>query len=338
MKKIVSFFTWLSILAFFASTTLAADAKAPFFDGKTFRIIVSASPGGGYDAYARLFARHMKEHLPGEQEIIVQNMPGGGGIRAANYLSKVADPDGLTWAHLSRGVYLSQFTGQAGVEFDITKFIPLGSATFENQVVFVRSDLLPGSLQKLTEASAGEKKIFVGSTGLGSSTFVLWKTLEALVPELKYEFVSGYPGSTEIHLALRQGEVNAYAQSESSFLLQAKELLKTGKIAVIAQIGTSERKRDSDFPDAPTFWELVDSKKDKSLVSVAAASSFGGRPFFLPPGVPSGRVEVLRSSFVSAAKDPDLLAEAEKLKRPVDPVPGPVLEEIYRDVFDASPE
>ncbi|MGH7828097.1 MAG: hypothetical protein ACREQ7_23320, partial [Candidatus Binatia bacterium] len=115
------------------------------------------------------------------------------------------------------------------------------------------------------------------------------------------------------------------------------ELLKTGKIAVIAQIGTSERKRDPDFADAPTFWELVDSKKDKSIVSVAAASSFGGRPFFLPPGVPSGRVETLRTSFMSAAQDPELLAEAKKLKRPIDPVPGRILEELYRDVFDTSP-
>jgi tripartite-type tricarboxylate transporter receptor subunit TctC len=206
-------------------------------------------------------------------------------------------------------------------------------------VVFLRNDLAPyRTLKDLKEATAAGKKIFVGSTGRGSSSFTLWNTLEVLVPGLKIGFVSGYPGSTEVHLALRQGEVNAYGQSKSSFMVQAKDLLKAGKITVIAQIGTSDRKRDPDFPDAPTFWELADSKKDKSLVSVTAATAIGGRPFFLPPGVHPDQVELLRGSFMSAARDPDLLAEAEKIRRPIDPVPGRVLEELYRDIFDISAE
>ncbi|MFQ5851048.1 MAG: Bug family tripartite tricarboxylate transporter substrate binding protein [Candidatus Binatia bacterium] len=325
----------LAALLGLSSMTLAQS----FFDGKTMRIIVFASPGGGYDAYARLFARHMKKYIPGEQEIIIQNMPGGGGLRASNYMYNVAKPDGLTFEHMSRDMYFAQFTGQAGVQYDVTKSIPIGSATFENRLLWLNKDLAPyQTLKDMKEAVAAGKKIFIGGTGKGSSAYVLWKMAEALAPGVKVDFVFGYPGSTEIHLAVRKGEVMGYGQSKSSFLVQAKDLLKAGKVAILAQIGTPDRKRDPDFANAPTFWELAKSKKDRALVGFVAAGSIAGRPFFLPPGVPADRVKVLREAFMRAARDPGLMAEAKRIKRPIDPVAGEVIEKLYRDVFAVSPE
>jgi len=330
-------FVCLAFLATLVAWVPQALAQS-FFDGKTMRIIVFGGPGGGYDAYARLFARHMPKYIPGEQKIIIQTMPGGGGLRAANYFYKVK-PDGLTLEHMARDMYFLQFTGQPGVKYDITKFIAIGSATFENRINWLHTDLAPyRTLEQLKEAVARGKKIYIGGAGIGTSEFVLWVVAGVLVPGVKVEFVFGYAGSPAVHLAVRKGEVMGYGQAKSSFMIQAKDLLKAGKVAVLAQIGMPDRKRDPDFPDAPTFWELADSKMDKALVSLVAAGSTAGRPFFLPPGVPSERVEVLRAAFMKAAQDPELVAEAEKIKRPIHPVPGEVIEQLYRDVFNVSPE
>jgi tripartite-type tricarboxylate transporter receptor subunit TctC len=334
-------FLW-SVIGLALLVTLLTPAPATpnsFFEGKTARILVGFSAGGGYDMYARLFARHMPKYIPGRPQFIVQNMPGGGGLRSANYLYSVAKSDGLTMAHLTREAVIAQFTRQPGVQYDTTKLIPLGSAAFENRVVFLHTGLAPyRTLEELGEAIAAGKKVFIGVTGVGSSGYTLWKTVEALAPKVKANLVLGYPGSAEVHLAIRKGEVMGYGQSKSSFLVQAKDLLNAGKVAVLAQVGMPDRTRDPDFANAPTFWELAKTKKLKSLVSVAAAVSIAGRPFFLPPGVAAGRARILRQAFMKAAEDPKLLAEAKKVKRPISAVSAKVIEELYHDVFAMSAE
>lgn len=323
------------VLAFLACLSLARAQD--FFQDKTIRILIPFSAGGGYDTYGRIIARHMKEHIPGNPDIIVQNMPGGGGLRASNYFDQSVKADGLTIGLMSRDMYFTQLTGQPGVMYDVTKWIPLGSAAFDNRVVFIRSDAA-GSLDELEELSGKGKEIFVGATGVGDTGYNLWKLLETLVPEIKLQFVLGYPGMPETHLAIAKGEAMGSAQSKSGYLQQGRVLIADGKLPVIAQIGTSKKTRDPDFPDAPTFWELAETPKEKALVSVAAAASVAGRPFFLPAGVPEERVEILRRTFEKVAQDPKVIAEAEKLKRPIEYVPPEVIKEVYSDVFSLSPD
>ncbi len=341
MSRIFSLWaTVIGLTLLLISLTPAPATPNDFFEGKTIRLIVGFSAGGGYDMYARLFARHMPKYIAGRPTIIVQNMPGGGGLRSTNYLYRVAKRDGTIFAHLTREMPIAQFTWQEGVQFNMTKFISLGSATFENRVAFLQTDLAPyRTLGELKEAiAAGKEPPHLGFTGVGSSGYTIWKTIEALVPGVKIQYVLGYPGSAEVHLAIRKGEVSGYGQSKSSFLIQTKELRKAGKIAVLAQVGLPDRTRDPDFADVPTFWELAKTKKHKTLVSVAAAISIAGRPFFLPPGVPAGRAKILQEAFMKAAKDPQLLAEAKKVKRPIAPVGAKVIEDLYKEMFSMSAE
>ena len=313
----------------------AGAAAEPMFQAATIRILVFATPGGGYDYYTRLLARYMAQYLPGDPKILVQNMPIG--YQASNTLWR-AKPDGLTWGVLPREGYLANIAGEKALEYDFSKGIPIGSAADENSLIYIRTDTGMTTVEKLVEAGkAGKNPPIMGGTDRASASYVLGNTLEFLVPNAKFKHVLGYPGGSEIDLAIRKGEVHAAGRSKNSFFARVNDLYKSGEVAVMVQSGTVKKQRDNEFKNVPTFWEFAEKEQEKSLLSLVLVNQLAARPFWLPPGVSEDRVKAIRSAFKQAVEDPKLIAEAKKSRRHIEPILGEEMAELYKEVF-AAPE
>ena len=311
-------------------------ASEPFFKDKTVRVIVFATPGGGYDYYARLLGRYMTKHLAGSPKVIVQNMPIG--QLAANNLWR-AKPDGLTWATLSREGYLGNIAGDKSLKYDFSKGIPIGSVADENSVIYVRSDTGVKTVKDLIALNkAGKKLPIMGGTTRTASSYSLGRTLQAIVPDAKFKQVLGYPGGSEVDLALRKGEIQAAGRSKASFFSRVGDMYKSGEIGTIIQTGTVRKERDPDFADNPTFWELAKNEKQTQLLSLMLLGQLVARPFWLPPNMKADRVKEIRSAFDKAVRDPGFVAEAKKARRHVQPLSGVEVEELYKTAYGAPPE
>jgi tripartite-type tricarboxylate transporter receptor subunit TctC len=325
---------------FFILTTLLASsawAQGDFYSGKTIRIVVGLSAGGGYDRAARMLARHMGKHIPGNPDIVVQNMPGAGSATAANYVWGVAKPDGLTILAPHNNLYLNQLSGQAEVKFDLTKMNWIGSLENDDMMLFARADAPFKSIDDVIKSKELPK---CGSTGVGSSDYVMSKILEETVGA-KVNHVTGYPGSSEIAIALERGEVQCMGLTISTYYGREPFLtwLKTKFVRFLAQSG---RKRSDRVADAPTIFELMDRYKTPTTKRrVAEAMLQGGewaRPVLVAPGTPPDRVNILRAAHEKAAKDPELLAEAKKIRLDVVHINGSELQKIATQVMNQPPE
>ena len=306
----------LALFLFGAGSAVAAD----FYEGKKIRLIVSSSPGGGNDTYSRLLARHIGRNIPGNPTVIVQNMPGAGGVRAASYLYNKARRDGTVMEQINWGVWNWQVVGdkKRGGQFDFNKMQAIGVIVIENGLFYTRKD----RFKSLDEIKQSGKLARVGISGNQSGGFVMGNILEKLRGEKLFEYVFGYPGARQYSLALRQGEVDASGNVTSSFLDQLGDMWKAGELVMLAQTGTVEGKKAPEFPDAPLLEELAKTEKQKNLVRATFLLSRYGRPYTFPPGVPAERVALVRKAFDATMKDPKFLAEAKRLKRPVKPHEG----------------
>ena len=315
----------------------AAKAQEPFFKGKQIRIVVGLSTGGGYDRVARMLARYMGKYIPGNPDIVVQNMPGAASVTAANYVWGVAKPDGLTLVMPHNNVYFSQLSGQKEVQFDLPKFQWIGSLENDDMMIFGRADAPFKSVGDIIKAKEPPK---CGSTGVGSSDYVMAKILEDTVGA-KITTVTGYPGSSEIALALERGEVACMGLTISTYFGREPFLgwLKTKFIRFFAQSG---RKREERVPDAPTIYELMDEYKTSATKRRTTEAMLQGgewaRPMMAPPGTPADRVAILRAAYEKAAKDPELIAEAKKLRIDVTPMRGDQLQAMAKEVMTQPPE
>jgi tripartite-type tricarboxylate transporter receptor subunit TctC len=323
------------VLPFFASPVRAQGE--PFYKGKQIRIIVGLSSGGGYDRAARMLARHIAKYIPGSPDVVVQNMPGASSVTAANYVWGVAKPDGLTILAPHNNVYLGQLSGQKEVQFDLPKFQWIGSLENDDMILFGRADASFKSMGDIVRAKEPPK---CGSTGVGSSDYVMSKILEETIGA-KVTAVTGYPGSSEIAIALERGEVACMGLTISTYFGREPFLswLKTKFIRFLAQSG---HKRQSRVEEAPTIYELMDEYKTSATKRrVAEALLQGGewaRPYMVGPGTPADRVAILRAAFDKAVKDPELLAEAKKLRMDVTPVRGEQLQSMAKEVMTQPPE
>ncbi|MDE0031732.1 MAG: hypothetical protein OXK20_08650 [Deltaproteobacteria bacterium] len=331
MKAVMSLVV-LALFLFGAGSAGAAD----FYEGKKIRLIVSSSPGGGNDTYSRLLARHIGRNIPGNPTVIVQNMPGAGGVRAASYLYNKARRDGTVMEQINWGVWNWQVVGDKarGGQFDFNKMQAIGVIVIENGLFYTRKD----RFKSLDEIKESGKLARVGISGNQSGGFVMGNILEKLRGEKLFEYVFGYPGARQYSLALRQGEVDASGNVTSSFLDQLGDMWHGGKLVMLAQTGTVEGKKAPEFPDAPLLEELAKTEKQKNLVRATFLLSRYGRPYTFPPGVPAERVALVRKAFDDTMKDPKFLAEAKKLKRPVNPTKGADLQRMWKDSIAASPE
>ncbi len=307
---------------------------ADFYKGKKVRLIVSSTPGGGNDTYSRLIARHISRHIPGNPSIIVQNMPGAGGVMAADYLYRKAKRDGTVLEQINWGVWFWQVIGDKRARFDFNKMNAVGVAAIESAILFTRKSEFPD----WKSVMASRKLLTSGNSGPQSLGHTMGKVMEKMMGKRIFDYVFGYPGARQYSLAFRQGEVQSSGNTPGSFRDQLGDMWDDGKVAMLAQAPTPEGGRTKAFPDTPTLLEYAKSDKDRELVKATFLLTHYGRPYSLPPGVPKDRIEIMRKAFTATMNDPKFLAEAKRLKRVIIPSTGAQLQQLWKDVLNAPPE
>lgn len=331
MKRI----TYALLFLFLWSPNL--HAQADFYKGKTIRMVLGFSAGGTNDLWARAVARFWGKYIPGNPDVIVQNMPGAGSMIAANYVYGVGKPDGLTLGLISPALFFDQIAARKEVQFDWSKFAWIGSPEETDEMLSVRSDSPYKTLDEIRKATVPPK---CGATGTGTTGHYFPRLLEEVLG-LKFNIVTGYPGASEIDLAVEKGEVHCRAGTTSAFFGRepGRTWAKTGFVRILVIGGM---KRDPRVPDVPTIWELMEKERTPELgrrvATVILSPGFFGRPFVGSPGIPPDRVKILRESFMKTMSDAELLAEAEKRKWEPSPVSGEKLEALARDVIAQPPE
>jgi len=325
----------VALTGFFLVLTLlsgSAVGAQDLYEGKTLRLLVGFPPGGGHDLYARLIARHLGKHLPGNPKIIVQNMPGGGGLILANYLYNVVKPNGLTLGTLMRVLLLRQLVGAPEVKFDAAKLNWVGNLNQEVTVCYVRAATGIESLDDLTK---GKKKVAIGATAPGSTGVDFPKLQNALIGT-HWNIIPGYNGTSGINLAMERGEVDgrcgyAYASLRSV----NAEWLKKKFVNVLVQESTEKH---PDLPDVPLILDYAKSDEDRELLTAAFEVQKLGRPYAFPPGTKPEHVRTLRTAFDKLYEDPKFLADAKSLKVEINPLSGEEIDAVVKTVFSTPPE
>jgi len=321
---------------FSSSPTFAAEAE-PFYKNKTIRIVVGLSPGGGYDRAARLVSRYMGQYIPGSPMMLVQNMTGASSVIAANYVYGVAKADGLTMVAPHNNIYLNQLTGGPEVKFDMRKFHWIGASEKDDMMLFIRADAPYKSIGDIVRAKEPPR---CGSTGFGSTDYVMSRILGETVGA-NINNIIGYPGSSEIALALERGEVICMGMTIPTYFTREPFLTwqKKGFIRFLAQSGL---KRDERVTGAPTIYELMDEFKTpaigRQVAEAMMASGEWARALLVHPGTPLERVKILREAYEKALHDPDLIAEAKKGRVEIKFSKGEELEALIRKVMEQPPE
>lgn len=338
-------FSSLGVLCFWVlfsawSLGLSAPLHAqpePFYRGKTITVVVGVSPGGAYDVWARLIASHMSKHIPGNPQIIVQNMPGAGGLVAANYVYNVAKPDGLTTVMPANRLYIDQFVGRPEVKFDVRKFAWIGNPQRYYTVIYMRADAPYKSITDIINAKEPPK---CGAPGTNSAGYTLSQLLEDTIGA-KFEFVLGYPGASEIDLAVERGEVICRGHDIINHFSGAtyKGWHERGFDRHIVQ---DSPKRNSKLPDTPTIFELMDKYKTPQIgrrtAEFISASAEFGRPMLTTPGAPADRVKILREAYAQTMKDPAFIAQADKSQLILEPSSGEELQALANRIMDQPSE
>ena len=316
------------VLALAGSSPLEAQS---FFAGKTVRIVVGLAPGGGFDTYARLLARHLGRHIPGNPAIIVENMTGAGGLISANHLYLVAKPDGLSLAHVPGTLLLGQVLGQPGIEFDARRFEYIG-ATVKEEVVC--SMTRASGVASVEQWMAAKTPVKIGAVSPGAPTDNSPRILKAALG-LPIQVVTGYKGTAEIRLAAEGGEVAGACWAWESMRATWRRALEAGDAIPIVQVTS---KPLADLPKVPLAISLAKTDEARRLIQVGIQDgSAYSRPFIAPPGTPKDRVQVLRKAFVAALSDPALRAEADRAQLTLDPVSGEELERLVAGLFSLDP-
>lgn len=335
MKKTILIVVFLFGIVFIAGIAQASTHE--FFNGKTIRLVVGNSAGGAMDDWSRFVARHLGKHIPGNPDIVVQNMPGAGGVTAANYIYSVAKPDGLALGVVNPALYNDQLIGSKEVKFDWPKFVWIGSPEKIDQVLFIRTDFPSKTLDDLRNAAEPPRCAATARAGLA---YFLPKLLEEGLG-IKINMVLGYGGGGEMNLAMEKEEIHCRAGTVSAYVGRepTRTWIKKGFVRALVQSGA---KRYPKLPDVPTFYELMETHKTpeatKRLARVLLSSGDLGRPFIGPPATPADRVKILRDAFSKAMNDPALLADAQKRRWDLDPLTGAELEATAKEIMVQPPE
>ncbi|HSU62918.1 MAG TPA: tripartite tricarboxylate transporter substrate binding protein [Burkholderiales bacterium] len=305
-----------------ATPLLSLTAAAqPSFAGKTITIVVGYKPGGGYDGTARMLARHLPQHLPGKPTVIVQNMPGGNSIIAANHMYNVAKPDGLTIGTFNRNLPIAQLTGVQGVKFDMTRFAWIGSAANETTILAIRDDLPYKTFDELRKA---KEPVVIGSTGPGANTYDFPLLLKDMLG-VKFKIVSGYSSSADIMLAVERKEVDGRAGSYSSIQPFIDRKLVRPLIRA--------RSTDKRLQQLPLDESLAPNPRAKAIMALRSAPEQIARPYVLPPGTPADIVKAMRDAFAATISDPATQAEAKKTQQDLEFTSGDEAEKILKEVL-----
>jgi tripartite-type tricarboxylate transporter receptor subunit TctC len=305
----------------------ANSASDDFYRGKTIRIIVGFAAGGGFDTYSRVIGRHMGKFIPGNPTFVVENMTGAGSLIAANYVYKAAKPDGLTIGHFIGGLIMQQVMGGPNIEFDARKFEMIGVPVKENVVCALRKETGIVSVEDWFAAKAPVK---LGGTAPGSTTDDVAKILKEAVG-LPIQLVSGYKGTADIRLAADSGEIAGGCWAWESVKVTWRKALDTKEVNVVLQAIANPH---PELPNVPVAINFAKTSEAKKMVEAGIHDTqIFTRPYVLPPGTPKDRVQLLRKAFVETLKDREFLAEAEKSKLDVEPIPGEQVEKIIAGLF-----
>ena len=314
-----------------ASLSPAAQAQ-DLYAGKTVTLVVGSAPGGGYDTYARLFARHLGDHIPGHPSVVVQNMPGAGSARAGGYVYNSAAKDGMTIALLQPGAIVGPLLDK-GVKanYDATKFIYLASADSGTRVCIT----LPQSKIK-TFKQAQTEKVVAGAAGTGASSRD-YAYLHKNTSGANFEIVSGYKGMADILLAMERGEVDTVCGFDwSSVKAQRPDLVKNKTLNVLVQ-ATLEPNDELDALKVPNIMSFTKGDDNRQIVELVVAQQFFGRPFLMAPGNPEPSVKIMRAAFDAVMKDPKLIAEAEKMGVDITPASGARVQDVVKKMYSSPP-
>ncbi|MEA2903897.1 MAG: hypothetical protein QOI12_1284 [Alphaproteobacteria bacterium] len=308
-----------------ASPAQAQDAVAQFYRGKQINLYVGSTPGGGYDAYARLLARKFSSYIPGNPAVVAQNMPGAGSNKLAGYIYSVAPKDGTAIGAIFSGAIVQPLFGEP-LQHDPSKFVYLGNANIEAFLCMARTDAAVKTFK-----DALDKELILGATNEGGSTRDFPAMLDNILGA-KLRIVTGYPGSNEIMLAIERNEVQGVCGvGWSSVAPQRARLLDSGLARLIAQLA-SKGHRDMDKMGVPLAIDFARNAEDRQVMDLIYSQLMFGRPFVLPPGTPPDRVAALRKAFMDTFRDKDTIAEAAKMKFDVDALSG---EEVQAEVARA---
>jgi len=330
---------WAALFTLFALAVpeARADAVADFYKGKLIKVVVGFASGGGYDVYARLLARHFGKYIPGNPSLVVQNMPGAGGLRAANFIYTAAPKDGTTIGTFSRDMPLLAVLGtNAGVQFDPRKFTWIGSSSSfvdDAYVLIVRADA-PATSIAAARRPGGPPLVLAGSAEGAPGNDVPMILRDTI--GLNAKVVGGYPDSSTMFLAMERGEVNGRTVDLSTLRTFRSAWLKPDSgMHVLVQFARTTR--HPELREIPTARELAPTDEALALIDLAELPYSMARPFAAPPEVPEDRAQALRAAFLATHKDPQYLEEAAKLKIDVSPVGAADMLAMIERIAGASP-
>jgi tripartite-type tricarboxylate transporter receptor subunit TctC len=319
-----------AILGALLGTAAGADPVADFYKDKQISWILSAGAGGGYSSYAHAFAAIYSDHIPGKPKILVQNMPGAGGIKAMNYLMNVAPKDGTTIGLVHSSVSFAPLYGLEGATFDPRQMHWIGSLNTASAICVAWHASGIKSWEDVLQ-----KGFVVGTSGAGSQM----ETLPAMLNKLfnaNIKIISGYKGGNEVFLAMERGEVHGRCGGLINSIQSTRpEWFPEKKVHVPIQLALERSER---FPDVPTVGELAKDEKTKQVLRLIFSPQGMDRPLLTPPGVPAERVAALRKAFQAATSDPRWIAEAKKQNLEIDTVPGEKVAKIIEEAYKSSPE
>lgn len=306
-------------------------AQQPY-QGSRIRMIVSYNPGGGYDLYSRVIARHLPRHIPGNPSVIVQNMPGGGSVIGANYLYRIAPRDGTAVGIFSPTRVLSQVIGVPGFEFESEKFNWLAAGNISDVLTCFATSA--AGVKTLDDVVKRKNPLIVGTTGAGSTTHT-WARAYKEILGANFKVVSGYPGSAGIRAAMERGELEAGCGVQwSSMRATAGDWIESGKAVIFSQIGIA---KSQEFPHLENALDRAKTDLDREVLTALLTENRIGRAYAAPPGVPEDRVRILRKAFLETLRDPKLVAEASKVGIDVDPLPGEEVQKVVSELKEISP-
>jgi tripartite-type tricarboxylate transporter receptor subunit TctC len=313
-----------------APTDLAAQGETDF-KGKTIRLIIGTSTGGGVDLYARVVAQFLGRHLPGEPVLVPQNMPGASSVVAASYIYNMAKPDGLILGALQGGAFFDQILGHDTAKFDWARFTWIGSPERLEAQLYVRADSPYKTLEDIRRAAEPPR---CGGAGTGATGYFVPKVLEETLG-LKFKTVTGYQSGGEIDIAVERGELHCRAFDIGSFVGRdpTRTWFKNGFVKSLIQTG---KRRDARLGDVPTLYELMDKQKTpdalRRMATVVLSSGGFGRPMVAPPGMAADLARTIRTGYEKMLKDPEFIAEVKKRRYDLEPVSWDEMQHLAKEV------
>ena len=298
-------------------------AQAQNFAGKTVTLTIGYGPGSGNDIYGRLVARHLGKHIPGKPTVVAQNMPGAGSFKDAGFLYNAAPKDGTMLGYISQNAAVEELLGNPAVQFKTARFNWIGRiASYDNIIIFWHTSKIK------TVADAMKEDATIGATGAGSAVYIYPNMMNKALGT-RFKIVAGYQGTAQTSLAMERGEVEGVTMGWFPVKTGKQDWIKEKKISFLVQFLAS---RHPDLPDVPTIVELGRNDEEKHLFSLFANDGEIGKAVFLPPDVPAPVVVAYRKAFDDMVKDPEYIAETDKLQTEKDSMPGEKLQKIIEGV------